>query len=170
VPWLAAHLEGKKLAVDEIIASGAPLMKKYDTLLIEGAGGLVVPLNAGEMIADLAVQLGYPLVIVARPGLGTINHTLLTIAYARSKNLAIAGIIFNGYKDSLPPPINQLSDIKSHSEFHHSEKSNPFMVEYLSGIPVLGTVAWMNDDLTFPERLRIFSTQVNLDHMLKTLS
>jgi dethiobiotin synthetase len=61
--------------------------------VIEGVGGLLVPLGPGTDIRDLAAELGLPLVIAARPGLGTINHTLLTLEAARSAGLAVAGVV-----------------------------------------------------------------------------
>ncbi len=169
-PWLAAHLEGKTLRVNDIIAAGTPLMNKYQCLLVEGAGGLAVPLNAAEMMVDLAARLGFPMIIVARPGLGTINHTLLTIDCARGKNLTVAGIIFNGYEGMLPPRIKRLQEIQPAAAFQESEKSNPFMVESLSGIPVLGTVSRMAPVIPFSEQLRIFVSQVNLEVMEGILS
>ena len=66
-----------------------------DVLLIEGAGGLFCPMTDDHSIADLAVELGYPILIVSRLGLGTINHTLLTIEAARSRGLNISGVVLN---------------------------------------------------------------------------
>jgi dethiobiotin synthetase len=65
-------------------------------MIIEGAGGLMVPLSGGMLIADLVRELRYPLLIVSRPHLGTINHTLLTIYAARTMELPLAGFVING--------------------------------------------------------------------------
>jgi dethiobiotin synthetase len=62
---------------------------------VEGVGGLLCPLTEDKTIADLAVALGYPLLVVARAGLGTINHTLLTVEAARSRGLRVAGVVLN---------------------------------------------------------------------------
>ena len=67
-----------------------------DVIVVEGVGGLLCPLAEGSTVADLAVALDYPLVIVARRGLGTLNHALLTVEAARLRGLRIAGIILNG--------------------------------------------------------------------------
>jgi len=64
-----------------------------DLLLVEGAGGLLVPLGGGRMIADLVGELGLPLLVVARDALGTINHTLLTVEAALARGLTVAGVI-----------------------------------------------------------------------------
>ena len=69
---------------------------RHDVLLVEGAGGLLVPVGESWTIADLAVWLGLPLVVVARAGLGTVNHTLLTVEAARPRGLHVAGVVLNG--------------------------------------------------------------------------
>lgn len=67
-------------------------------LVIEGAGGLMVPLTEKHFVIDLIARLGVPAILVARSGLGTINHTLLSLAALRDKNIPIAGLIINGPK------------------------------------------------------------------------
>lgn len=69
--------------------------ERADVMILEGIGGLLCPLAEGTTLADLAVALDYPLVIVARRGLGTLNHTLLTVEAARLRGLRIAGIVLN---------------------------------------------------------------------------
>ena len=68
---------------------------RVEVLLIEGVGGLLCPLTEDKTIADLAVALGYPLLVVARAGLGTINHALLTVEAARHRGLQVAGVVLN---------------------------------------------------------------------------
>ena len=70
------------------------ISQKHDLTLVEGAGGLMVPLKKGYLIADLIRELDLGVVIVSRPGLGTINQTLLTIRQARSYGLDVRGVIF----------------------------------------------------------------------------
>jgi len=69
-------------------------------MIVEGAGGLLVPLADDLMVADLAKDLGLPLIIVARPGLGTINHTLMTCECAISRGISILGFILNGQEEN----------------------------------------------------------------------
>ena len=64
-------------------------------MIVEGAGGLLSPLTETESVADVARDLGFPLLVVARASLGTINHTLLTLEAARNRRLDVAGIILN---------------------------------------------------------------------------
>jgi dethiobiotin synthetase len=91
-------------------------------LICEGVGGLLVPLTPAYSVRDLAVDLALPLVVVARTGLGTINHTLLTVESARAAGLHVAGIVMTPWPAD-PEPI---------------EQSNRDTVERLSGVPVSG--------------------------------
>ena len=94
-PPVAASLEGTRVDA-ELLRDGANWWRgRVDVLLVEGVGGLLCPLTDDETIADLAGDLGFPLLIVARQALGTINHTLMTIEVARSRGLRIAGVVLN---------------------------------------------------------------------------
>ena len=73
------------------------LLRSTGTTLYEGAGGLLVPIKADYYMSDFAKDMGIPLIIVSRPGLGTINHTLLSIEYAKKKGLQILGIVISNY-------------------------------------------------------------------------
>ena len=94
-PDRAAKMESRQ--VDEsLITSGWQWWNgQVDYLLVEGVGGILSPISDQSLVVDLAVQVGYPLLIIARAGLGTINHTLLTIEVARQHGLSIAGVVFN---------------------------------------------------------------------------
>jgi len=94
-PHLAAELAGVELDIDAMVvaASAAAAEAGADVLVAEGVGGLLVPLTRERTVRDLASALGLPLVVAARPGLGTINHTLLTLEAARAAGLAIAGVV-----------------------------------------------------------------------------
>ena len=78
------------------MAAARELRASAGGILVEGSGGLLVPINERETFADLALALELPLVIVARPGLGTLNHTALTVEVARSRGIAVAGVIVCG--------------------------------------------------------------------------
>ncbi len=94
-PELAAKNAKETIHPAEIISAEEQLAEAHDFMLVEGAGGLMVPLRGGYLIADLARELNYPLLVVTRPDLGTINHTLLTIHAARTLDLEVAGMIVN---------------------------------------------------------------------------
>ncbi|MBI4827644.1 MAG: adenosylmethionine--8-amino-7-oxononanoate transaminase [Nitrospinae bacterium] len=93
-PYHAARAEGVDIDVERIGAAYGKLARRHDLMIVEGAGGLLAPLTREAVMADLARALGLPLLIVAHPYLGCINHTLLTAQAARAAGLDIAGIVF----------------------------------------------------------------------------
>lgn len=94
-PCVAARLEHRHVDIRRIRESYRQLISVYTIVLVEGAGGLLVPIRDNYFVADLAKSLKLPLLVVARLGLGTINHSLLTIRQARDKGLLVRGIILN---------------------------------------------------------------------------
>jgi dethiobiotin synthetase len=96
------------------------LLERYEFLVVEGAGGIAVPIKRDYNYAYLALDWGLPILLVARAGLGTINHTYLSYFYAKSMGLNILGIVMNGFEGR---------DV--------SEKTNPIIVEELTGIKPL---------------------------------
>ncbi len=165
-PMMAAHLDGRALDVDTIMNSSENVFQRYDAVLVEGVGGLAVPLNNDEMIVDLAARLDYPVIVISRPGLGTINHTLLTLSYASQFGLSVLGVIFNGYEEEIPPAIDSMDEIGSAVAFQTSEMSNPFMVETISGTPVLGKVPRISDDVSLKEQINIIDCCVDVDKIV----
>ncbi len=107
-PAVAARLEGVAIALPRILDAARALAARHAAVLVEGAGGLLVPLTERETYADLAVALGLPVLVVARAGLGTVNHTALTVEALRRRGLAIAGIVLNrtGPEDDPSVPHN----------------------------------------------------------------
>jgi dethiobiotin synthetase len=92
-PHYAAELAGEQIEPNELLAKARAAAEHADALVCEGVGGLMVPLTPGYLIRDLALDLELPLVIAARPGLGTINHTLLTLEAARTAGLDVRGVV-----------------------------------------------------------------------------
>lgn len=94
-PHLAAALAGEEIDPARLRKAAGAAAAGADVLVCEGVGGLLVPLSPEYLVRDLAADLGYPLVVVAGPGLGTINHTLLTIEAARAAGLDVLAIVLN---------------------------------------------------------------------------
>jgi dethiobiotin synthetase len=92
-PHLAAALAEEEIDRQRLIAGARAAAASADALVCEGVGGLLVPLALNYLVRDFAVDLGMPLVVVASPGLGTINHTLLTIEAARAAELAVESVV-----------------------------------------------------------------------------
>jgi dethiobiotin synthetase len=121
-PSVAAAMENVQIRFDKIRKAYRRLAEQHDFLLVEGAGGLFVPLTGNLFISDLILSLQLPLIIVTQPNLGTINHTLLTCFCAKRLGIEVSGIIINQYPDDPGP----------------AEKYAPDLIAELSGIPVLG--------------------------------
>ncbi len=97
-PIVSAAHEGEPINFDKIVAAYKDICEVSDIVIVEGIGGVRVPLTEEFDLLDLAVEFAMPIVIVARPNLGTINHTLMTIDCTRAAELKIAGVVINGYK------------------------------------------------------------------------
>lgn len=124
-PLAAAKLEKRKLPLATIVKAFRQLEKRHEIVIVEGVGGALVPLTEKLLVADLIKKLNLPALIVARAGLGTINHTLLTVEALRRRNIPIMGIIINGYRGK-----------------ERAEKSNAAIIERLTKLPVLAQLSW----------------------------
>jgi dethiobiotin synthetase len=105
-PHLAAALAGEEIDPERLREAAREAAAGADAIVCEGVGGLLVPLSPTYLVRDLAVDLGYPLVVVASPGLGTINHTLLTLESARAADLEVAAVVLNSWPEE-PSEINR---------------------------------------------------------------
>jgi len=129
-PIVAADMEGTTVNLNKVRSAFNDLTTAYQSIVVEGVGGLLVPLGKDYFILDLAKEMGVPLVVVARPGLGTINHTLLTVNYALKAGLKVAGIIIN---------------YTYQSEGSAAEETNPRVIKQLSPVPVIGVFPYLDD-------------------------
>ncbi len=123
-PAVAARLEGRAISLRHVLEVATVLALRHDALVVEGAGGLLTPLTESETYADLAVALGLPALVVARAGLGTVNHTALTCEALRRRGVAIHGIVLNHASVGSDP----------------SEPHNAREIERLSGASVLASL------------------------------
>ena len=121
-PHYAAELAGQALEPSRLVAAATDAAREADALVCEGVGGLMVPLTPGYLVRDLAIDLGLPLLVAARTGLGTINHTLLTIGAARAVGLRVAAVVLTPWPAD-PAPI---------------ERSNRQTIERLGEVAVCG--------------------------------
>ncbi len=107
-PYFAAIKEGERVDLKEIIRHVRDYILGHDITLVEGAGGIYVPITADFMMADLAVSLDAQMVLVLRPGLGTLNHTALSLEYGKNKKISILGGVISGFPD--PPDIASMTN------------------------------------------------------------
>jgi len=101
-PHLAASLAGKEIDCEVITKATSALRRGYDYVLLEGVGGLLVPLRDGWTLLDYLEQTGYPLILVSSPRLGSINHTLAALELAKGRGLSVLGILYNRFKEESP--------------------------------------------------------------------
>ncbi len=99
-PHLAASLVDKEIKSSVIRQATHSLMKSYDYVLLEGVGGLLVPLNSDATLLDYLEKEGYPLILVSSPRLGSINHTLAALELAHIRGLEVVGILYNRFSDT----------------------------------------------------------------------
>lgn len=124
-PLVAARREGRPVDVRAIEEAYERVRAENDVVLVEGAGGLSVPITEDLDMAGLAARFGLPLLVVARPDLGTLNHTFLTVRYARERGLDPAGVVLSGGRGD---------------DADTAERTNPAMIEEMCGVEVLGIV------------------------------
>ncbi|MBI3317452.1 MAG: dethiobiotin synthase [Candidatus Omnitrophica bacterium] len=154
-PNVASALEKKPIKISEIVRAYQELQRHYDFIIVEGIGGLLVPISKDYFVANLIKEFELPLLIVARSGLGTINHTLLTVDAAVVRGFDIRGIIFNRM-----PTVN----------FSMVEVTNPKVIHELTGIPILGSLPEMDhvdvETCKFGNLKEIFLERIQIDKVL----
>ena len=97
-PWPAARLEKKSIDLERISYAYRELTRRHDYVVVEGAGGVMVPIKRKYYVVDLIARMKLPAIVVVRPGLGTLNHTLLTIDALKQEGVPFAGVIINKYQ------------------------------------------------------------------------
>jgi dethiobiotin synthetase len=127
-PAMAARVAKKPIDLRNVWMAFRALKARHETMIVEGVGGLLVPLITGFTVAHLARRLKLPLLIVARPGLGTINHTALTVHAARSFGLKVLGLVIN-------------SAVRAPRGL--AERLNPAALEEETGVPILGEIPFL---------------------------
>lgn len=121
-PLVASELSGGEIDIGKIKEAYRKLQSAHDIVIVEGAGGLLVPILENYLMSDLASDLGLPVLLVTRPDLGTLNHTLLTVESARTRGLRITGIVINNFPE----------------DPGDAERTNPELISRLTGAPIAG--------------------------------
>jgi len=153
-PYAAFKREGIRINLDKVFSAYHKLKKRHEFLIIEGVGGLLVPLRENYLVADLIRDLDVPIAIVSRAGLGTINHTLLTQRYALDYGIKVRGVIINNYSGKTA-----------------AEKTNPDVLRGFLDVPILGVVARLKN-IKSKDGLRMLAKtageNIDLKALLKT--
>ena len=154
-PNVASLLEKKQVNLNGIHSAYRELQRHYDFMIVEGIGGLLVPITKDYFVANLIREFQLPILIVARPGLGTLNHTLLTIDAAVIRGFEIRGLIFN-----------RISSVN----LSMAEITNPKVIHELTGVPVLGTLPEIEgldvESCRFGRLKEIFQERIQVEGIL----
>jgi dethiobiotin synthetase len=128
-PGVAAEREGVEVGLQRIKGAYEELKGRHQFMVVEGAGGLLVPIAKGTLLPELIKLLDLPLLVVARSTLGTVNHALLTLAYCQQEGLEVKGMVIN----------------KSTPDADPAEDSNPQLIAQFSRAPVWGSFPYLRD-------------------------
>jgi adenosylmethionine-8-amino-7-oxononanoate transaminase len=131
-PLVAAEAEGKSFQLGAVMSAKEKLSTRHEFLLVEGVGGLLVPLTRGYILLDLMKEFAYPVLLVARAGLGTVNHTLMSLQILHERGMNLVGVILNGCRRE------------------EAEERNPGMIEEFGFAKVLAKVPWVEGEDLLP--------------------
>lgn len=155
-PWTVSRLERVRIKASTLLRSYERLRRQYNYMVVEGAGGLAVPITAHMSFLDLAKLFGLPLLVVARPGLGTLNHTRLTVEYARRHHVPVQGIV-----------LNQTEKRRTGL----AEKTNPYILRRICQVPVLGNIPYIDglsrSSQSSGETIRKVVQHIRMDKLVK---
>jgi len=158
LPLSAYDAFKNKISISRIIKSFKELENRHELLLVEGIGGLFVPIRRDYFVADLVRDLAIPIVVVSRNSLGTINHTLLTLKQAEYFGIEILGVIFNN--------LDTKKDL--------SKKTNPETICKLANVDNLGSIAFIKnlsvERQEFGDLLRQANKYIRLELIIKKLN
>ena len=154
-PHLAAHIENRPMDIEKVKEKYGYLKEKYDYVVAEGSGGIICPLidNGDKLyhLEDLIKDLKMNVIVVAKAGLGTINHTVLTVKYIKNLGIKVKGLIINGYEDNL-----MCND-------------NIQMIKRLTKVPILGIIDKIPDIENTDNIRRIFKESVKIEDLLNCM-
>lgn len=127
-PLMAAREEGVEIDWQEVLGRTRELAGQWEVCVVEGVGGVMVPVAEGKLFVEFVAELGLPVVVVARTGLGTINHTLLTLEALRARGVKVGGVVMCQCSQQQPDP---------------SARTNPAVIEEFGEVKVLGVVGFV---------------------------
>lgn len=154
-PFQAALIENRTLQPESILSAYRSLAEKYDWMLVEGVGGIRVPITRDYGVVDLIRDLDLPAVVVARYQLGTLNHTLMTLDTLKQNGIPLRGVVFNQTSLEAPDVI---------------EQDQPRLIEELSEAKILGKfphIDNLNTQSFSPEKLKELEASVDFSGLIQ---
>jgi dethiobiotin synthetase len=156
-PGVAAEREGVEVDLQRIKGAYEELKGRHQFMVVEGAGGLLVPIAKGTLLPELIKLLDLPLLVVARSTLGTINHTLLSLSYCQQEGLDVVGMVIN----------------KSTPDADPAADSNPQLITQFSRAPVWGSFPYLKDYVGVKGNrdflAQLFSQHIDMKGLLQRL-
>jgi len=149
-PLVAARLEGATINIDVIFKAYERVKEQYDYVIVEGTGGVLVPIKENYFILDLIKDLACPTLIVSSLHLGTINDSLLTFGALKERGCRVLGFVFNSIRKG---------------DWGTAEKTNPQLISHLSGIPYFGVVPFIDDEPPYLSAVKY----IDLEGILRVL-
>jgi dethiobiotin synthetase len=138
-PWFAALNANKSVDPDQLLKEIKTVKKRSDPLVVEGAGGLMVPISTDFLMIDLITCLKFQVILVARDGLGTINHTLLSLAALKTHGVSSVKVILTA-TSPIPTPKKMVTE-------------NRRAIEHFGHVPVVGHIGWIQDFRVIPDHI-----------------
>ncbi|MBX5436290.1 MAG: dethiobiotin synthase [Alicyclobacillaceae bacterium] len=175
-PRLALERAGLDVCLADVLDQWRRIAGRHEAWLVEGAGGVAVPYTKDALVVDFAAALGLPALVVARAGLGTVNHTVLTVAYLQARGVKVAGIIVNGAQWIQPAASGQAGAAGAAGATGTGgaggamaeavvEAHNPTMMEALTEVPVLGVVQKLPDSHTDADVRRAVASALDVGQL-----
>ncbi|MDP8263592.1 MAG: dethiobiotin synthase [Candidatus Ancaeobacter aquaticus] len=129
-PLSASRIEKKTINIKNVLKSVEHAAQNYDQIIVEGIGGVSVPITKDYFVSNLIKDIGFPVIIVARSSLGTINHTLLTINELERRGISILGVIYNDC---------------TRTKKGLAQKTSPRIISECSKVPILGEIPYVSE-------------------------
>jgi dethiobiotin synthetase len=156
-PGVAAEQEGVKVDLQRIKEAYEELKGRHQFMVVEGAGGLLVPIAKDTLLPELIKLLDLPLLVVARSSLGTINHALLTLSYCQREGLEVIGTVIN----------------KSNPDADPAEESNPQYITQFGTVPLWGSFPYLRDYAGVKGNrdflIQLFTQHIDMEGLLQRL-
>ncbi|WP_082235419.1 dethiobiotin synthase [Halobacillus massiliensis] len=148
-PYLAAKRQGVYVTQSDVKESWERMKDRHSFTIVEGAGGIAVPYGEDFLVSDVIKDMNLPVLIVARPDLGTVNHTYLTVDYSQRCGLNVIGVVINGFN----PETAGLA-----------EQTNPELIEHFCKVPVLGIIPQM-DNKDKKTLVEVFGAEMDVESL-----
>ncbi len=159
-PSLAAEMEQVGIEKTLILEAVHIMLSRHQLVIVEGVGGMLVPLNGNYFVANLAKELNLPIVIVTRTNLGTINHTLLTLSYSSGMGLDVMGLVMN----NTSAPSRQAA-----GSSWRADALNPSAIQRWAKAPLLGVLPFI-PEITRDSVIRAITDSLNLEPLMSYCS